>query len=31
MNRTRLVIADRYPVILQGLTSLFAEHRGVLQ
>lgn len=24
MNRTRLVIADRYPVVLQGLTSLFA-------
>jgi RNA polymerase sigma factor (sigma-70 family) len=24
MRRTRLVIADRYPVVLQGLTSLFA-------
>jgi DNA-binding NarL/FixJ family response regulator len=26
MRRTRLVIADRYPVVLQGLTSLFAAH-----
>jgi len=24
MHRTRLLIADRYPVVLQGLTSLFA-------
>jgi DNA-binding NarL/FixJ family response regulator len=24
MRRTRLVIADRYPVVLQGLRSLFA-------
>lgn len=26
MRRTRLVIADRYPVVLQGLTSLFEAH-----
>jgi RNA polymerase sigma factor (sigma-70 family) len=26
MRRTRLLIADRYPVVLQGLTSLFAAH-----
>ena len=26
MHRTRLLIADRYPVVLQGLTSLFAAH-----
>lgn len=27
MRRTRLVIADRHPIVLQGLTSLFAAHR----
>ena len=27
MHCTRLVIADRYPIVLQGLTSLFAAHR----
>ena len=27
MRRTRLVIADRHPIVLQGLTSVFAAHR----
>ena len=27
MRRTRLVVADRHPIVLQGLTSLFAAHR----
>jgi VCBS repeat-containing protein len=27
MRCTRLVIADRHPIVLQGLTSLFAVHR----
>jgi VCBS repeat-containing protein len=29
MRRTRLVIADRYPIVLQGLTSVFAAHRDL--
>jgi RNA polymerase sigma factor (sigma-70 family) len=27
MRDTRLVIADRHPIVLQGLTSVFAAHR----
>ncbi|XSC41950.1 VCBS domain-containing protein [Bradyrhizobium sp. RDT10] len=27
MRRTRLVIADRHPIVLQGLTSLLVAHR----
>nr|WP_082646424.1 LuxR C-terminal-related transcriptional regulator [Bradyrhizobium valentinum] len=27
MRRTRLVIADRHPIVVQGLTSVFAAHR----
>jgi VCBS repeat-containing protein len=27
MRGTRLVIADRHPIVLQGLTSVFASHR----
>ena len=29
MRRTRLVIADRHPIVLQGLTSVFAAHRDL--
>ncbi|MEH2516348.1 VCBS repeat-containing protein [Bradyrhizobium sp. AZCC 1610] len=29
MRRTRLVIADRHPIVLQGLTSIFAAHRDL--
>ncbi|MEH2533519.1 VCBS repeat-containing protein [Bradyrhizobium sp. AZCC 1588] len=29
MRRTRLVIADRHPIVLQGLTSVFAAHRDI--
>ena len=27
MHITRLVIADRHPIVLHGLTSVFAEQR----
>ena len=29
MRRTRLVIADRHPIVLQGLTSVCAAHRDL--